>query len=140
MEEPAKRILVIDDDPLVGESLRKLLRKLGYEVQIASIGLAALDLASQEPFDLIITDIRIPGMDGLETLKAIRELRKNFKKPPFSEIVITAYEDEKVKEEAKRMGVRAFILKPFEIEELVASVERILCETKEESRESIDAV
>ncbi len=128
------RILVIDDDPLIGESLKKLLEKLGYEVQIASLGLEALDLVSREVFDLVVTDIRMPGMEGLATLRAIRELRKEFKKPQLPEIVITAYEDEKVREEAKRMGVRDFILKPFEVEAFVEALEKILRETKERRR------
>ena len=128
------RILVIDDDPLIRESLKKLLEKLGYEVQVAALGLVALDLVFRETFDLIVSDIRMPGMEGLTTLKAIRELCKEYKKPQLPEIVITAYEDEKVKEEAERMGVRDFILKPFAVEAFVEALERILSETKERSR------
>lgn len=120
------RILIIDDDPLVGESLRKLLEKTRYEARVASVGLAALDLVSRESFDLILTDIRMPGMDGIETLKAIRALRNSAGKPPLPEIVITAYFDEKIRKEAGALGVRGFILKPFEITELLSALEKIL--------------
>ena len=121
-----KRILVVDDDPLVGRSLRRLLERLGFDTAVASIGLAALDLVSREVFDLIITDIRMPGMSGLEALKAIRTLRREFGKPPVPEIVITAFDDETIREEADRMGIREFIVKPFEIDELVAALKRHL--------------
>ena len=120
------RILVIDDDPLVGKSLKHLLETNGYETRIASIGLAALDLASRELFDLIVTDIRMPGMNGIETLKAIRRIRSLSGKPSLPEIVITAYEDGTVREEARKLGVSDFILKPFEIAELLTALERSL--------------
>ena len=120
------RILVIDDDPLVGQSLKHLLETNGYETQVASIGLAALDLASRERFDLIVSDIRMPGMNGIETLKAIRRIRNLSGKPPLPEIVITAYEDGTVKEEVQGLEISEFILKPFEIEELLTALERNL--------------
>ena len=125
------RILVIDDDPLVGNSLRILLERAAYQTQVASIGLAALDAVSSEAFDLILTDVRMPGMNGLETLKAIRELRRELGKVPLPEIVITAYEDKEIREEAEHLGVRDFILKPFEIEDLLAALERNLPQGKQ---------
>jgi len=119
------RILVIDDDPLVGRSLKILLERAGYQTEVASIGLAALDAVSSQSFDLILTDIRMPGMNGIETLKAIRQLRRELGRAPLPEIVITAYyEDEEVKGEAESLGVKGFILKPFGIEELLTAIER----------------
>lgn len=125
------RILVIDDDPLVGHSLRILLERAAYQTQVASIGLAALDAVSSEAFDLILTDIRMPGMNGLETLKAIREVRRELGKVPLPEIVITAYEDKEIRDEAEDLGVLDFILKPFEIEDLLAALERNLPQRKQ---------
>ena len=124
--ERSFRILVVDDDPLVGNSLKNLLEKYGYEAQVLPLGLAALDLASQEAFDLILADVRMPGMNGIETLKAIRALRTQFGKPRVPEIIITAYEDEAVREQAACMGVSDFILKPFEFKDLIAAIERNL--------------
>ncbi len=114
-----RRILVIEDDALVGESLRSLFEKEGFEVKLALLGLAALDLAVNTSFDLIIADVRMPGMDGIQALKAIRELLGQFGKLPVPEIVLTAYDDPSVREEAQRMGVREFLLKPFETNELM---------------------
>lgn len=121
-----RSILVIDDDPLVGESLKILLGRAGYMAGMVPIGLAALDRISREVFDLILTDIRMPGMNGLETLKAIREVQSHCGKPQVPEIVMTAYDDPGVREEAERMGVREFILKPFEIQDLLGTLEKNL--------------
>lgn len=118
------RILIIDDDSLVSCSLKNLLEKSGYEAQVVPLGLAALDIASGENFDLILADVRMPGMNGIETLKAVREVRAQFGKAQVPEIILTAYEDPEVREEARRLRVREFILKPFEFEELIAAIER----------------
>lgn len=126
-----KRVLVIDDDPLVGDSLKNLLERLGLEASVVTLGLAALDLAARDFFDLIIADIRMPGMDGIETLKAIREIRSRFGKLPLQEMILTAYDDAKVKEEAERMGVREFFLKPFELDQFTAAIWRLLNRAQE---------
>lgn len=118
------QILIVDDDDLVGISLKNLLEKSGYRARIAPLGLAALDFATQEAFDLILADVRMPGMNGIETLKAIRELRTQFGKPRIPEIIITAYEDEAVRAEAARMGIDDFILKPFDFKDLISAIER----------------
>jgi len=120
------RILVVEDDPLVGNSLKNLLEKSGYEAQVVPLGLVALDVASGQNFDLILADVRMPGMNGIETLKAIRELRTQFGKRRVPEIIITAYEDEAVREEAARMDISDFILKPFELKDLISVIERHL--------------
>ena len=121
-----KKILVLDDDPLVGQSLRNLLEKEGYKVAVVMLGLAALDRVVTETFDLMITDIRMPGMNGLEAIKAVRELRQQFGKGAIPEIIITGYDEAPVKEEAQRMGIQDFILKPFENEFFLTAVHRKL--------------
>lgn len=128
------RILIVDDDLLVGESLKNLLLKAGYDAAVVSIGLAALDLVVREDFDLIIADIRMPGMNGLETLKAIRELRRQFKRPPFPEVILTAYDDESVRQEAHRMGIPDFILKPFQLDEFLSILKKTLTQQKRRKR------
>jgi len=130
-----KRILIIEDDLLVGQSLKSLLESAGFDADVVSIGLAALDLISKQIFDLLITDIRMPGMDGLETLKAIRDLRRQFGEPLIPEIVLTAYDDPTVRKEAERLGVREFILKPFEVESFLSILrENLDASGKEVSR------
>lgn len=133
-DKQKKRILIIDDDPLVGGSLKNLLEKTGYEVAVVSIGLAALDIAAREDFDLVIADIRMPGMNGLETLCSMRELRKQFGKPCLPEIILTAYDEKEVRKEAGQMGIPDFILKPFELDEFLSTVKNNLNQKKRGNR------
>ncbi|MBI2166683.1 MAG: response regulator [Candidatus Omnitrophica bacterium] len=121
-----KRVLAIDDDFLIRESLKNLLERNGFEAVVVASGEEALELLSKDAFDLILTDVRMPRMNGLETLKAIRNLRSQFGKPPLPEIILTAYEDPQVIQEAKALGVREFILKPFEVENFVNTLQRNL--------------
>ena len=121
-----KRILAIDDDILVRESLKLLLDKSGIETVVVPGGKEALDLLSKEAFDLVLTDFRMPEMNGIQTLKEIRRIRNEFGKPPLPEIILTAYDDPAVREEAKKIGVREFVLKPFELEEFISTIQRNL--------------
>ena len=121
-----KRILAVDDDGLVRRSLEILLREAGYDPTVASGGQEALGFLVQRHFDLLITDIRMPGMDGLQVIKAVRDYCHEMEKKPIPEIVLTAYNDESVKESALRLGVKQFLLKPFKIDEFLKVVERNL--------------
>ena len=121
-----KRILAVDDDGLVRKTLEILLREAGYEPTVASGGQEALGFLVQRHFDLLITDIRMPGMDGLQVIQAVRDYCREMKKHPIPEIVLTAYNDDAVKESATRLGVREFILKPFKIDEFLKVLDRNL--------------
>ena len=121
-----KRILAVDDDGLVRKTLEILLRAAGYEPVIANGGQEALGFLVQRHFDLLITDIRMPGMDGLQVIQAVRDYCQEMKKAPIPEIVLTAYNDEAVRQSAVRMGVREFLIKPFKIDEFLKVVGRLL--------------
>ncbi len=121
-----KRILAVDDDGLVRKSLEILLREAGYEPSVASSGQEALGYLVQRHFDLLITDIRMPGMDGLQVIQAVRDYTREMKRDPIPEIVLTAYNDEHVRESAERLGVREFLLKPFKIDEFLEVLKRHL--------------
>jgi CheY-like chemotaxis protein len=121
-----KRILAVDDDGLVRRSLEILLREAGYDSRVASSGQEALGFLVQSHFDLLITDIRMPDMDGLQVIQAVRQYCQEMKKDPIPEIVLTAYNDEQVKQSAIRLGVREFLLKPFKIDEFLEILERNL--------------
>lgn len=116
-ETPAEKasILAIDDDFLVRESLKVILEREGIGVTLASSGEEALRFIAEKEFDLIVTDVRMPGMNGMETLKAIRAEYAKAGKNPVPEIVMTAYEDVNAQNEAAKMGVKEFIYKPFEL-------------------------
>lgn len=119
-----RRILAIDDDILVRESLKTILERAGFDASVVSSGREALDLLSHEAFDLVITDIRMPEMNGIETLKAIREERSRYGKPKLPEIILTAYDDAWALEEAKRLGIKDFILKPFELQDFLSLIRK----------------
>ena len=121
-----KKILAIDDDGLVRRSLEILLKGAGYEPTVASGGQEALGFLAQRHFDLLITDIRMPGMDGLQVIQAVRDYCGEMKKDPIPEIVLTAYNDESVKQSAVRLGVREFLSKPFKVDEFLKALERHL--------------
>ena len=121
-----KRILAVDDDGLVRRSLEILLREAGYDATVASSGQEALGFLPQRHFDLLITDIRMPGMDGLQVIQAVRQYCQETKKKPIPEIVLTGYSDEAVRQSAVRLGVTAFLMKPFKIDEFLKVLENPL--------------
>lgn len=121
-----KNILIIDDEELIIKSLRKLLEKEGYSVFIAKNGQDAVIMVEEESFDLIVADIRMPGMNGVETVQAIyRELEKK-KSKSIPVIFITGYADEEMKRKAKALKPAAYIYKPFDAMELVDEIKEVL--------------
>ncbi len=112
-------ILIVDDDHHLRQSFDKLLTQDGHTVKTASSGEAALPLTSSGEFDLIIMDVRLPGMDGLKTFKAIREIE-----PLLPVIIMTAFGTTETAIEATKMGAFDYILKPFNIPEMLALIEK----------------
>lgn len=129
MSEP-KRILVIDDESQITRVLRRSLLALRYDVRTAADGESGLDLFRDFHPDLVITDLAMPEMDGIEVC---REIRKTSTVPI---IVLSVRGDEKVKVSALDAGADDYVTKPFGIEELLARVRASLRrapETKEQS-------
>ncbi len=121
-----KRILVIDDDPLVRRTLHMLLNRAGYSVDVASDGMQGLDKLPEGHFDLVMTDVRMPGMDGFAVLRAIREYCQATNRPAFAEVVLTGFNDVHALESAQSLGIKHFVLKPFDTDELLDEVQRLL--------------
>ncbi|MFH1338323.1 MAG: 2-hydroxyacyl-CoA dehydratase [Candidatus Omnitrophota bacterium] len=122
----AKKILVIDDDPLVTKTLVKYLKSCGYEIESAFSGKEAIKKVEDSLFNLIIADIRMPGMDGLETIKKLRDISQDKYKTKIPEIVITGYASEESKKEAEELGVLAYIYKPFDKDEFLEAIKTSL--------------
>lgn len=112
------RVLLIDDEVLFTESLLKVLRRRGMAVRTAPDGPTGLELLSKEESDVIVLDVRMPGMDGLATFKAIRELD-----PVTPVIILSGNIDMKEVSEALRMGCDEILLKPCPLDTLVSSIE-----------------
>jgi len=121
-----KHILLIDDDQLVLKSIANFLKSHGYNVEPAENGEEALKKASTSHFNLVITDMRMPGIDGIETIKRLRELNQQQNKPITPEIIITGYADPEKEKEAERLGIRDYIYKPFMTNEFISKVEERL--------------
>ena len=121
-----KNILVIDDEELVIESLRRLLKREGYEVVVALNGKEAIQKVKEINFDLIVSDIRMPGMDGVEIIKNIREYLKQGKKEPIPEILITGYASEESFKRAQELKVADYIYKPFDIVDFLNIIKKYL--------------
>ena len=121
-----RRILIIDDDPLVRRTLHALLNQAGYTVDSAAGGMEGLEKLPAGHFDLVITDVRMPGMDGFEVLRAIREYCEAAHRPPFEEVVLTGFNDVHALESAQSLGIHHFVLKPFDKDELLDEVHRLL--------------
>ena len=114
------QVLVVDDEPRYLKLVRYNLEAAGYEVVTAATGEEALSLVAEKSPDLIILDIRLPGIDGYEVCTRIRE----FSSVPI--IMLTAKGEEREKVQGLRLGADDYITKPFGAEELVARVETVL--------------
>jgi DNA-binding NtrC family response regulator len=115
-------ILVVDDEPQVADTLRDLLEYEGFKVETAENGRQALDrLTIGHQFDLVITDMKMPEMDGLELLKRVQKLRKN-----LPVIVLTAYATLKNGLQAIKEGVYDYVSKPFSVDLLISVVHQAL--------------
>ncbi len=117
--EPAKpaRILVVDDDHNQRTLLETFLKAKGYRTQAAASGEAALQLLSEEPFALMISDVRMPGMSGIETLRRVRQ-----KHPLLPVLLVTAFADIRSAVAAMRDGAVNYLAKPIDFDELIATV------------------
>lgn len=115
------RILVLEDDADFRGMLMALLEKEGYRVAGAARGEDALSLARQADYDLVVTDIRMEGIDGLETLSRLKEAQ-----PLVESLVITGYSSEEDSIRAIRLGVGDYLRKPFRLDEFVGAVRRLV--------------
>ena len=115
------RILVVDDEKIMQDSCHRVLSKEKYEVTAVSSGEAGVKLAKESSFDLILLDLKMPGMDGLEALTFFKE-----QDPEVMVIMITGYPDVETAVKAMRLGVYDYISKPFTPPELRLVVERAL--------------
>jgi len=114
-------ILIIDDDDQLRKSFHKLLSEEGYRAQSAASGEAGLELIKRQLPDLVIVDVRLPGMSGLKTFEAIHALES---KLPV--IIMTAYGTTETAIEATKMGAFDYVLKPFEIPDMLAVIKQAL--------------
>jgi DNA-binding NtrC family response regulator len=117
----ATTILIVDDEPNIRRVLEAMLTKDGYTVLVAENGKKALDLASVQPVDLLLSDLIMPDSNGVELLQKVKQLH-----PQCSAVILTAYGSIKSAVEAMRLGAFNYLTKPFDIDEVRAVVKRAL--------------
>lgn len=121
------KILVVDDEELVRSSLEDILRLEGYEVQAVGSGDAALAVLQREGFDLILLDLKMPGMDGMEVMRAANRIA-----PDTKVILLTGHGSLESAIDALRQGAHDYILKPAPSGEILSSVARGLARRAEQ--------
>jgi DNA-binding response OmpR family regulator len=122
--EAPSRILVVDDDPTVSEVVALYLARDGYTVETVADGRIALDRALAEPPDLVVLDLMLPGIDGLEVCRRLRALA------PVPIVILTARGQESDRIIGLELGADDYVAKPFSTKELVARVRAVLRRAK----------
>lgn len=111
MTENKCRLMVIDDEPIVCRRLKQILEKSGYEVDAFSDGSNAIKALEERPYNIIVTDLKMEGMDGMSILESVKQ-----SSPATKVIMITGFAEMETAKEAFRKGVFDFISKPVEVE------------------------
>jgi len=111
------KVLVVDDEKVIRDMLRDFLKKKGYEVLTAATAMEGIEKLKKEKPKVILLDIRMPGLSGVDAIKKIREADKD-----VGIIMATAVIDEEIAKETIRLGASDYILKPFDLEYMEKSL------------------
>lgn len=123
MSEPMREILVLDDEEIVGKRLKTALEKSGYEVEVFQNSREAVARITEKDFDIVVTDIRMEEIDGMEVLEHVLAQSERTKV-----IIITGYATVEVAREALTRGAFDFIAKPFKPDDLREVISRAIAE------------
>jgi two-component system, OmpR family, response regulator ResD len=115
-------VLVVDDEPTIGEVVSRYLERAGYRTRIASDGAQALELVADRRPDLVVLDLMLPGIDGLEVMRRLRQPDRD----RIAFILLTAKGEESDRVIGLRLGADDYVVKPFSPAELVARVDAVL--------------
>ncbi|MBW1931366.1 MAG: response regulator [Deltaproteobacteria bacterium] len=127
------KILLVDDEVTFTENMAKLLNARGYRVITANSGDEAIRMLEKENFDVVVLDLKMPGMDGITTLKEIKKLDL------FTEtLILTGHGSINSALEAVKLGAYDYLTKPCEIDELVAKIEGAWAKKDEEVKRDIE--
>ena len=121
MSEPLSRVLIVDDEIFFLEAIDEILTEAGYETVRAVDGESALEQAADASIGVVVLDVRLPDMDGIQVLACVREMR-----PDLSVIMLSASTDQEIVLEALRLGASDYLGKPLHDEELALAVGRAL--------------
>jgi CheY-like chemotaxis protein len=113
MTAKKQKVLLVEDEAIVRESLRDWLTEDGYDVECVDTGEEALERVKKEEFGVIVLDLRLPGIDGLQVFEHAKEL-----KPETKGVIITAYPSKETLDKARKLGLVDYLVKPFKISDL----------------------
>ena len=116
----SKRILIVDDEQHISFILRSILEEAGYDISIADNGITALEAIKHRKPDLIITDINMPYMDGLELLEIVKNIH-----PDIKNIIMTASDNQNYYQKAKECGTLHYLTKPLDFEKLRIKIDAV---------------
>ncbi len=119
---PRLRVLLAEDDPIGQRIASKQLSKAGMKVDVASNGESAWEMVQNQSYDLLLTDIRMPGMNGITLTKKIRALEKHANKPRLPIIGLSAHALEDVANECLEAGMDHFMTKPVDPETILSTI------------------
>jgi DNA-binding response OmpR family regulator len=126
-----KRVLIVDDEEIARVSLAEILRLEGYQIKAVGSGEAAVEILKNEPFDVMILDLKMPGIGGMGVLKVVVK-----KLPDLQIIMLTAHGSLDTAIQAIRFRIHDYLLKPVTPEQIVESIERALAKNREEKAAS----
>lgn len=129
----AFRILVVDDEPNIRALFQDALQRSGYQVATAASGPEALSLAGNQRFDLAFLDIKMPGLNGVDTLKALKQLN-----PEVNVVMITGYAAEDLVAASLNSGAFVCLTKPFGVAQILEVVRTITDEAEEAEEEPVE--
>jgi DNA-binding NtrC family response regulator len=121
MRRKGIKILILDDEPDMAENVRRIVEAAGYDALVETDGLRALDAVERERPELVLTDLRMPDLDGLAFLERVKS-----RHPEIAVIVFTGYASADCEVEAMKKGASDYCSKPFRPDELVLRVEKAL--------------
>jgi two-component system response regulator ResD len=121
-DAPRGSVLVVDDEPIIAEVVSRYLDRAGYETRVASDGLQALRMAAERRPDLVVLDVMLPGLGGLEVMTRLRQSARE----RTAIVLLTARSEEAERIGGLRLGADDYVVKPFSPAELVARVDAVL--------------
>lgn len=128
-----KKLLLVDDDRVILNLLAEGLRDLGYATSIAASGAEALQLAAQQEYDLVVLDMRMPDMSGLDVARQLQAAGR------FCFVFLSAFGDESIVRDAAEVGALGYLVKPVDIPQLIPFIEAAMARGKEIGRLRITA-
>jgi putative two-component system response regulator len=121
MDEATPRVLIVDDEPYIRELIQRCLELEGYHCRTAPNAESALDALGEDRYQLLVSDIHMPGMSGLDLLQIVRD-----RHPELAVLMVTGVDDRKVGIQALRLGAFGYLIKPFDVNELAINAANAL--------------